>query len=73
MLLKNLFTSVNYINSREARTFIDENPAESYTLLDVRTPEEYEQGHLPGATLIPISELADRLDDLDRVKPILTY
>lgn len=73
MILKNLFTSVNNISSREARTFIDENPAESFTLLDVRTPGEYERAHLPGAKLIPISELADRLADLDRDKPILTY
>lgn len=73
MIFKNLFTSVNNMSSEEARTFMAENPAESFTLLDVRTPEEYEKGRLPGATLIPVSELADRLDDLDRDKPVLTY
>mgnify|MGYP000873490427 CR=1 FL=1 len=34
-------------------------------LLDVRTPREYVCHRIPGAVLIPISELAGRLDELD--------
>ena len=35
-------------------------------LLDVRTIEEYEQlGHIPGARLIPIHEIPQRLGELD--------
>ena len=33
-------------------------------LLDVRTAEEYAEGHLPGARNIPVQELATRLDEL---------
>ncbi|MEL6347041.1 MAG: rhodanese-like domain-containing protein [Myxococcota bacterium] len=33
-------------------------------LIDVRTPREYDAGHVPGATLIPLNELAGRLDEL---------
>jgi rhodanese-related sulfurtransferase len=44
-----------------------------YNLIDVRTPEEYEQGHLPGARLIPIGELADRLSELDPKKTTVVY
>ena len=42
-------------------------------LLDVRPALEYENGHLPGATSIPIGELADRLDELPDRKRIVAY
>ena len=45
----------------------------SYTLLDVRQPGEYERERIPGAKLIPLPELTDRLDELDPDKPVLTY
>lgn len=34
------------------------------TLLDVRSPEEFAQGHLPGAINIPLEELEQRLAEL---------
>lgn len=34
------------------------------TLLDVRPPDEYAAGHIPGAVSIPLGELTDRLDQL---------
>lgn len=43
------------------------------TLLDVRTPEEYEAGHLSGATLIPIAVLEARLAEVSQDKPIVVY
>lgn len=42
-------------------------------LLDVRTPEEYRQGHLAGAHLIPIDQIAQRLGELPANQPILVY
>ena len=42
-------------------------------LLDVRNPEELEElGTVEGYVNIPLGELADRLDELPRDKPILT-
>lgn len=35
------------------------------TFLDVRTKEEYAQGHIPGAVNIPVDELRERLGELD--------
>ncbi len=32
--------------------------------LDVRTPEEWDEYHIPGATLIPLEELSDRVDEV---------
>lgn len=39
---------------------------DSAVLLDVRQPEEFELGHAPLATLIPLGELPDHLDELPR-------
>ncbi len=51
---------------------------EAYTLreqgafiLDVRQPEEWEAGHIPGATLIPLGELDSRLDELPEDEDIV--
>ncbi len=42
-------------------------------LLDVRTLGEYQQARLDGARLIPIDQLAKRLAELPRNRPILVY
>ena len=42
----------------------------SVTLLDVRTPEEYARGRIPGTVNIPVDDLRDRLGELDRQKPV---
>ena len=36
------------------------------SLIDVREPAEYVQGHVPGARLIPMGQLPSRLGELDR-------
>ena len=43
------------------------------TVLDVRPPEEYAAGHLPGAINIPIHELEKRLRDLPKGREVVAY
>ena len=44
------------------------------TILDVRTPEEFKaDGHLVGAKLIPVDQLAKNLKMLDKSKKVLVY
>jgi len=43
------------------------------SVIDVRPPEEYSAGHIPGAINIPLNELEQRLDELDRNKEIVAY
>jgi len=43
------------------------------TLLDVRPPEEYEAGHIPGAISIPLPDLVKQLADLPKRKEIVAY
>jgi len=40
-------------------------------LLDVREKEEYRAGHIPKSVLIPLGELALRLNELDKQKAVL--
>ncbi len=40
------------------------------TLLDTRTPGEYSQGHMDGFRNIPVDELRERLDELEKGKPV---
>jgi rhodanese-related sulfurtransferase len=42
-------------------------------ILDVRNKSEYDQGHVEGATLIPVNELRDKLSELPRDKKILVH
>lgn len=40
------------------------------TLLDVRTPEEFQRGHIEGFLNIPVDELREGLSKLDKSKPV---
>lgn len=64
---------VRQIPVSEARAFIDSSRLVSRTLLDVRQDFEYAEGHLPGAVLIPLPELAERASELDPELPLLVY
>ncbi len=50
-----------------------EKPGQEMNILDVRQPNEYEASHIPGAKLIPLPDLGDRLFELDPQKPTLIY
>ena len=58
--------------------FIDVHQAyqfweEGTYLLDVRTPEEWNQAHIPGAFLIPLDELQARIKELPIDQDIVIY
>ena len=44
---------------------------EETLLIDVREPVEYEQAHVPGAINIPQADLATRLEEIPRDRPLL--
>jgi sulfur-carrier protein adenylyltransferase/sulfurtransferase len=71
--LKRLFSPVETVEPGEVREFINQHKEGTYTLLDVRQPGEYEKDHIPGATLIPLPQLYDSMDKLDREKPVIVY
>ncbi|MEW6489841.1 MAG: rhodanese-like domain-containing protein, partial [Thermodesulfobacteriota bacterium] len=42
-------------------------------VLDVRKPEEFEAGHLPGAVHVFLGHLPDRLDAVPEGRPVVTF
>jgi len=73
MSIFDYFKPVSTWPAERVRQFLKEKNPDEYNLIDVRTPREYEEGHLPGAQLIPVGELADRLSELDPRKTTIAY
>ena len=61
------------ITAQEAKTIMDIE--EDYIILDVRTLEEYDQGHIPGAIVISHEEIAEKAEEVltDKDQLILVY
>ena len=61
------------ITAEEAKQIMDSE--EGYIILDVRTQEEYDEGHIPGATQISHEEIAEKAEDVltDKDQLILVY
>jgi rhodanese-related sulfurtransferase len=64
-------SSYTDVNVSRAKQMIESDP--NLTILDVRTQAEYDSGHIQNATLIPVTELAGRLGELNRERETLVY
>ncbi|MBW3623988.1 MAG: molybdenum cofactor biosynthesis protein MoeB, partial [Armatimonadetes bacterium] len=61
------------ITPKELKAMLDEGNGNAPFVLDVRNPEEYEIARIEGTTLIPLSELPDRLGELDKDRPMVIH
>ena len=61
------------ITAQEAKQIMDSE--EGYIILDTRTQEEYDEGHIPGAIVIPHDEITDRAEEElpDKDQLLLVY
>ena len=61
------------ITAEEAKQIMDSE--EGYIILDARTQEEYDQGHIPGAIVISHEEIAEKAEEVltDKEQLILVY
>ena len=73
MRWKQFLTPVKSFDTDQARKYMGDKSSEEFIILDVRQPSEYEAGHIPGAKLIPMPELTERLDEIDPKKPTMIY
>jgi phage shock protein E len=64
---------VRLITPAEAKAMLESLP--NALLLDVRTAEEYAEGHISGSQLLPYDEIKSRASELpvDRNTPIIVY
>jgi rhodanese-related sulfurtransferase/rubrerythrin len=61
------------MSPEEFRQYREKTKETDYLLVDVRQPEEYVRGHIPGAKLIPVRELATDLSKLPPDKDLIFY
>lgn len=73
MSVRDYFKRVPGMTAQQVRELMKKKGPDEYNLVDVRTPREYERGHLPGARLMPVNELLDRTRELDPRKPTVAY
>lgn len=66
-------TMYRQISAEEARTIMDSG--EDCIILDVREQDEYDSGHIPGAILIPYTEIENKAEEMlpDKTVQILVY
>lgn len=73
MRWKQFFTPVKSFDAEKARKYIADRSSDELVILDVRQPKEYEAGHIPGAKLIPLPDLTERLGEIDSDKETIVY
>ena len=61
------------ITAKEAKNIM--NNETDFVILDIRTEEEFSEGHIVGAILIPDYEIAEKADDIltNKEQLILVY
>ena len=67
------FASKDELEPVPAKELLDRARKGLVTVLDVRPPEEFAAGHVPGAINIPLHELEKRLKDLPKRKELVAY
>lgn len=60
---------IKAVNAKVAQTMLETG----YKLIDVRSAEEFEYGRIPGAQLIPLFELRQRVEELDPQQRYIIY
>lgn len=58
------------LKAQAAQALID-SLGKDLVVIDVRSPGEFAQGHVPGALLLPVEELPARLEEVPTDKPVL--
>jgi rhodanese-related sulfurtransferase len=68
-----ILADFEFITAKQAQVLIEKD--QNVTLLDVRTVDEFKEGHIRGATLIPVSKLEANLAKLasSKDKQIVVY
>ncbi|ALC92311.1 hypothetical protein AM500_22955 [Bacillus sp. FJAT-18017] len=63
--------SYETVDVAQAKKLVDSGKIDG--ILDVRTPEEYQDGHIDGAMMIPLQVIESEMSKLDKEKTYLVY
>ena len=61
------------LNADKLATLIETQGETTYVIIDVRQPQEYHHGHIPGAMFLPLLELESNLFDLPSNRDLIFY
>jgi sulfur-carrier protein adenylyltransferase/sulfurtransferase len=70
---KRMFTPVPDMPPPAVKAFMEAHRTSEFMLLDVRQPIEYQNGRIPGAKLLPLSQLEASIRELDPDRNIIVY
>ncbi|HVY77860.1 MAG TPA: rhodanese-like domain-containing protein [Solirubrobacterales bacterium] len=60
---------IREVTREEARKLVEEGAQ----LVDVRADHEWEMGRIEGATHLPLAELAERVEEIEKDRPVVFY
>ena len=65
--------NVKNVNAQEAHELLEKN--KNVIVIDVRSKQEYNSGHIPGSKSIPVGEISSRISEIAKYKdsPILIH
>ena len=68
------FLGENVLTGQAAQFYLEQLPdLANVQLIDIRTKEEYDEGHIPGARHIDVNTLREQMETLDTDKPVYVY
>ena len=72
-IIRSYFNDRDSLEPMSRNELLEQSRLRAVTVLDVRPPDEFALGHLPGAVNIPLRELEARLAELDPAQEIVAY
>ncbi len=67
------FERIRQVSIHELREWLNNGHADDLQIVDVRSDAEWRQGHIPGAIHLHAAHLTERMDELDRARPVVVY
>lgn len=61
------------LDANELKAWVETHNEKNYLIIDVRQPQEYRHGHIPGAMFLPLLDLESKLFDLPRDRDLILY
>lgn len=61
-----IINGVSHVDAKELHRILHDPDQKDVHIIDVREPEEYAAGHIPGVPLLPMGEIPDQIEQFDK-------